>query len=127
MYHVHLGRVRISVGATLNPDAPLIIKLSSPQSYFKKIMIEIALLILCLLAPSAIIQQSSSAPTCQQVMNQTVFNRCTRVVLRVKDTQGAQIATDQVGACYTQQGNTTAYQKCLCAKTSAILNWYLKH
>jgi hypothetical protein len=75
------------------------------------------------LAPFAFGQQSSTSPTCQQVMNQSVFNGCIRTVLKVKDTQGAQIASDQVGACYTQQGNSTAYKKCLCAKTSSILNW----
>ena len=89
-------------------------------------MIAIALLLIfTIYSPFAISQQSNTSPTCQQIANQTVFNRCVRVVLRVKDTQGAQIASDQVGACYTQQGNSTAYQKCLCAKTSAILNWYI--
>lgn len=87
-------------------------------------MINLALaFVFTLLSPFAIGQQSSSAPTCQQIMNQTVFNGCIRAVLKVKDTKGAQIASDQVGACYTQQGNSTAYQKCLCAKTSSILNW----
>jgi hypothetical protein len=66
-----------------------------------------------------------AAPTCQTIANQTVFNGCTTAVLKVKGTSGSQQAKDQVGACYTQMNNGTAYAQCLCAKTSAILNWYL--
>ena len=82
------------------------------------------LLLLSLLTPFFTYgQQSASAPTCQQVMNQTVFRQCLSMVLNVKGTMGAQKAQDQVGACYTQLGNSTGYQQCLCAKTSAILSW----
>jgi hypothetical protein len=70
-------------------------------------------------------QTGGSSPTCQQIANQTVFKQCLTSVLGVKDTMGAQKATDQIGACYTQIGNNSAYQRCLCAKTSAILGWYV--
>ena len=69
-------------------------------------------------------QKTNTSPTCQQVANQTYFNQCLQGILRVKGTMGSQLASDQVGACYTLLSNATGYQQCLCGKTSGILNWY---
>lgn len=87
-------------------------------------MLHFIVLLLAFVVPYTQQQQSSSIATCQQVANQTVFKQCVSSVLGVKGTMGSQIASDQVGACYTQLNNGTAYQRCLCAKTSAILGWY---
>lgn len=87
-------------------------------------IIAVVVSVFTLLAPFTFSQSNGQAPTCQQISNQTVFKQCISAVLHVKGTNGAQVGADQISACYTQIGNNSAYQQCLCAKTSAILSWY---